>query len=136
VARRRSLHVQPGQGEGVRRQSRARRQLPAAGPRHRGSLSVSYANPRFVTLSANATLFGRQFDDDQNIRTQPGETEPGLPAFGLVELSALRAIGRNLDVFLGVQNLFDQEYIVQLAPTTIGTPRLVHAGVRVRFAAR
>ena len=79
---------------------------------------------------------GRQFDDDQNIRTQPGESEPGLPAYGLIELSALRSLGRNFDLFIGVQNLFDQEYVVQLQPTTIGTPRLVHAGVRVKFAGR
>ncbi len=48
----------------------------------------------------------------------------------------LRAIGRNLDVFFGVQNLFDEEYIVQLLPTTIGSPRLVNGGIRVRFAGR
>jgi outer membrane receptor protein involved in Fe transport len=39
-------------------------------------------------------------------------------------------------VFFGVQNLFDEEYYVGLGPTTIGTPRLVNGGVRVRFAAR
>jgi hypothetical protein len=33
-----------------------------------------------------------------------------------------------------VQNLFDEEYIVGTLPTTIGSPRLVHGGVRVRFA--
>ena len=43
---------------------------------------------------------------------------------------------RNFDVFLGAQNLLDEEYIVGTLPTTIGSPRLVHAGVRVRFAGR
>ena len=69
-------------------------------------------------------------------RTKPGETEPGLPSYGTVELSALREIGRNFDVFFGVQNLFDEEYYVGFAPTTIGTPRLVNGGIRVRWSGR
>ena len=66
----------------------------------------------------------------------PGETEPGLPAYGVLEFSALRSIGRNLDLFLGVQNALDQQYIVQLLPTTTGSPRLVNGGVRVRWSGR
>jgi outer membrane receptor protein involved in Fe transport len=105
-------------------------------PKHRGSVSVAYSNPRTVTASVTAFFYGRQFDDDQNLRTKPGASEPGLPAYGTVELSALREIGRNLDVFFGVQNLFDKEYYVGFSPTTIGTPRLVNGGIRVRWAGR
>jgi outer membrane receptor protein involved in Fe transport len=105
-------------------------------PKHRGSVSVSYANPRYVNIAVAGTFYGRQFDDDQNARIKPGETEPGLPAYGLVDLSASREIGRNLEVFFGVQNMFDQEYYVQLLPTTIGSPRLVNGGVRVRWSGR
>jgi outer membrane receptor protein involved in Fe transport len=105
-------------------------------PKHRGTVSVTYANPRLLTFAVAGTFYGRQFDDDQNARIKPGETEPGLPAYGLVDLSASREIGRNLQVFFGVQNLFDQEYYVQLLPTTIGSPRLVNGGVRVRWSGR
>jgi outer membrane receptor protein involved in Fe transport len=105
-------------------------------PKHRGSVNASYSNPRYVTLAASAMFFGRQFDDDLNVRTKPGETEPGLPAYGILDFSASREIGRNLDVFFGVQNLLDEEYYVQLLPTTIGSPRLVHGGVRVRWSGR
>jgi iron complex outermembrane receptor protein len=105
-------------------------------PKHRGSVSVSYANPRFVTLALAGTFFGRQFDDDLNVRVKPGESEPGLPAYGIVDFSASRELGRNLEVFFGVQNLLDQEYTVQLLPTTIGSPRLVNGGVRVRWSGR
>ncbi len=105
-------------------------------PTHRGSVSAAYLNPRYVTVSVSAMLFGRQFDDDLNVRVKPGETEPGLPGYGAVELTASRAIGRNLDVFFGVQNLFDTEYYVGLLPTTIGSPRLVNGGIRVRFSGR
>jgi outer membrane receptor protein involved in Fe transport len=105
-------------------------------PKHRGTVSVAYANPRLFTFVVAGSFYGRQFDDDQNARIKPGETEPGLPAYGLVDLSASREIGRNLQVFFGVQNLFDQEYYVQLLPTTIGSPRLVNGGVRVRWTGR
>ena len=66
----------------------------------------------------------------------PGETEPGLPAYAAMEFSLLRSIGRNLDLFFGVQNLFDEQYIVQLLPTTTGSPRLVNGGVRLRWSGR
>jgi outer membrane receptor protein involved in Fe transport len=103
-------------------------------PKHRGSVSLAYSNPRYVNISVSAMFFGRQFDDDLNTRTKPGETEPGLPPYGVMELSALRAIGRHLDVFFGVQNLFDQEYYVQFQPTTTGSPRMINGGFRVRFS--
>jgi len=105
-------------------------------PKHRGTVSVAYANPRLLNVAVAGSVYGRQFDDDQNARIKPGETEPGLPAYGLVDFSASRDIGRNLQVFFGVQNLFDQEYYVQLLPTTIGSPRLVNGGVRVRWSGR
>jgi hypothetical protein len=47
-----------------------------------------------------------------------------------------RAITRNVDVFFGVQNMFDTVYNVATLPTTIGSPRLVNGGVRVRVSGR
>ena len=90
-------------------------------PKNRGSLSVSYGNPRFADVTMSALFVGHQFDDDQNVKAKTGE-EPGLPAYGVVDLSVLRALGRNLDVFVTVQNMFDKEYWVQLVPTTIAAP--------------
>jgi iron complex outermembrane receptor protein len=105
-------------------------------PDNRGSITFAYSNDRVATLAVSAMFFGRQFNEDLNTGTVPGRSEPGLPAYGTLEFSASRAIGRNLDVFFGVQNLFDEEYYVGLSPTTIGSPRLVNGGVRVRFAGR
>jgi outer membrane receptor protein involved in Fe transport len=105
-------------------------------PKHRGSVGLAYANPRYLNVALNSTFFGRQYDDDLNQRTKPGETEPGLPPYGLLDLSASRAFGRNLEVFFGVQNIFDTEYYVMLLPTTTGSPRLAHGGVRIRFNGR
>jgi hypothetical protein len=49
---------------------------------------------------------------------------------------AWREIGRNLQVFVGTQNLLNTQYFVQTNPSTIGTPRLVNGGVRIRFAGK
>ena len=105
-------------------------------PRHRGSVEISYSDPRYATLVVQVQGIGRQFDDDENIRVVPGETEPGLPAYGLASLSLSREIGRTLEVFASVQNLFEQEYFVGTLPTTVGSPRLVHVGVRVRWSGK
>jgi outer membrane receptor protein involved in Fe transport len=105
-------------------------------PKHRGSVQVAYVNPRYVTVVAGVEAVGRQFDDDQNSRVVPGYSEPGLPAYALVGVTATRALGRNVEVFFGVQNLFDQAYYVGTLPTTTGTPRFASGGLRVRFAAQ
>jgi outer membrane receptor protein involved in Fe transport len=102
-------------------------------PEHRGSVQLAYVNPRWLTAALGIQYVGRQFDDDANARAVPGESDPGLPGYALVDFTASRALVRNFDVFLGIQNAFDQEYIVGTLPTTIGSPRLVHGGVRVRF---
>jgi outer membrane receptor protein involved in Fe transport len=106
-------------------------------PKHRGSFQVLYVNPALVSLGVGVQVLGRQFDDDLNTRVVPGESEPGLPGYTIVDLTASRSLVRNnLEAFFGVQNLFDQQYIVGTLPTTIGSPRLVHGGVRVRWAGR
>jgi outer membrane receptor protein involved in Fe transport len=66
----------------------------------------------------------------------PGFSQPGLPKYALVDFTASRAMGRNLEVFFGVQNLFNREYFVGTLPTTIGSPRLVNGGFRLRFIGR
>jgi outer membrane receptor protein involved in Fe transport len=61
--------------------------------------------------------------------------EPG-PAGILLDFTASRSLGRGVDVFFGVQNLLDEEFYVQTNPTTIGAPRQLQGGIRVRFAGR
>jgi len=99
-------------------------------PMHRGSVQVEYANPRVVNVGFGLQAIGPQFDDDQNTPSRV------LPGFAVLSLSASRRVSRNLELFAGVQNLTDREYFVGTLPTTIGTPRLINGGVRVRFAPR
>lgn len=115
-------------------------------PRHRGSFQITYSEPRFATLAVQMQFVGLQYDDDQNVRGVPSNGctvatfaacgNPGLPGYTIVDLTALRTLGRNLEVFFGVQNLGNSVYYVQTYPTTMGTPRLINGGVRIRFSGR
>ena len=96
-------------------------------PTHRGSLRMVYSNPRYLTVAAGVQFVGAQFDDDQNTATRE------LPKYAAADLVASRAFGRTFEVFLGVQNLFDAEYFVGTLPTTVGSPRMVSAGFRLRL---
>ena len=56
---------------------------------------------------------------------------PGLPGYVVADLTASRAIERNVELSVGVQKLFDDVYYVGTLPTTIGSPRLLNGGVRL-----
>jgi iron complex outermembrane receptor protein len=112
-------------------------------PQNRGSVQIAYANPKYINAAIGIQVYGLQYDDDQNMRAvlAPALAEagystigPGLPGYTTVDITASRTVSRNLDVFFGVQNLFNKEYFVGTLPDTIGTPRLVNGGVRVRFS--
>ncbi len=115
-------------------------------PKHRGSVQVAYSNPKYVNVALGVQLVGAQFNDDLNVNFIPvatltaagydDSTPAGLPGYAVVDLTASRDIGPNLQVFVGAQNLFDKIYFVQTNPSTIGTPRLVNVGVRIRFAGK
>ena len=105
-------------------------------PKHRASFELTFMHPRYITVSIENQFVGQQFDDDQNIaRILPGVPDKaaiGLPAYNVTNLTASRTINRQLSVFVGVQNLFGTVYYAGTNPTTIGTPRLVNGGVRLR----
>ena len=112
-------------------------------PQHRGSIQFAYTDPRYVNLALGLQMAGKQYDDDLNARGVPANgcavqsqscANPGLPGFTLLDFTASRSLGRGVDVFFGVQNMLDEEFYVQTNPTTIGAPRLLQGGMRVRFA--
>ena len=105
-------------------------------PKHRVSFQVAYTNPKYFNLAIDNQFVGHQFDDDLNnaaiLPDVSDKTEIGLPAYNVTNFTASRTINRNVDVFVGVQNLFGVTYYVGTNPTTIGTPRLVNGGIRLR----
>ena len=115
-------------------------------PTNRGSVRVVYSHPRYVTAAVGVQTVGRQFEDDQNARVvpaaalrdggYPASTEPGLPKFTLVDFLVSRALGANIDVFFGIQNLFDRQYFAFTQATTVGSPRLVNGGIRIRVSGK
>jgi iron complex outermembrane receptor protein len=115
-------------------------------PRHRGSIQVAYADSKYAAIALGIQFMGLQYNDDQNVNFIPEATlteagydvsaGPGLPGYATVDLTASRDVGRSLQLFFGIQNLFDRVYFVQTNPSTTGTPRLVNGGVRLRFGGR
>ena len=83
-----------------------------------------------LSVAASVQFLGAQFDEDQNLSARR------LPAYTLVDLTASRAVGRTAELFVGVQNLLNAEYFVGTLPTTVGAPRFVSAGFRLRFNGR
>jgi outer membrane receptor protein involved in Fe transport len=115
-------------------------------PEHRGTLQVTYSNPKIATIALAMQAISLQYNDDQNVNFIPPATlaeagydttiGAGLPGYTSWDLTATRDVIRNLQVFFGMQNMFNQVSFVQTNPSTTGTPRLVNVGVRVRFTGR
>jgi len=92
-------------------------------PRAQGAVGVRVAAPAGVLATAQFRFTGSQFDDDQNAFL--------LGRAKVLDVFASRRLRRGVDVFVAVENLFDDEYDVGRTPIrTIGLPRTVRAGVR------
>jgi outer membrane receptor protein involved in Fe transport len=123
-ARVRSFPEDPGL-EGLR--------LPQV-PRHQVTLQARYAAPARGGASASESRWrlGLQarwssaaWEDDRNQL----ELGPGLQ----IDLFASRRIGKGLEAFAAAENVLDAEIVVARTPVpSLGAPRLLRAGVRVR----
>jgi outer membrane receptor protein involved in Fe transport len=97
-------------------------------PDHVVTLAVHWADPAWFDASVLVRRVGRQFEDDQN--TLP------LGAFTTVDARISRQLGRNVRMYVAVENLLDETYAVARTSegvVSIGTPRMVHGGVRLGF---
>jgi outer membrane receptor protein involved in Fe transport len=105
-------------------------------PKNRASFQLTYMNPRLVNVAVENQFVGHQFDDDLNVAAIfpgiPDKRVVGLPKYSVTNFTVARTVTRNFDMFFGVQNLFGVTYYVGTNPTTIGTPRLVNVGVRLK----
>jgi iron complex outermembrane receptor protein len=92
-------------------------------PRQQGSLGLTFAGPVEVLLAERWA--GRQFDDDLN--------QLPLRGYFVTDLSLRRPLGRRADLVLSAENLFGAEVVTGRSPVeTLGNPRLVQLGVKVR----
>jgi iron complex outermembrane recepter protein len=95
-------------------------------PRHQFTFQTLYSNPKYATAAVQFRAAGMQFDDDQN--------RLPLGSFAVIDLMAARPIKRNFELFIAVQNLFNERFAVARTPLeTLGMPRMVRGGVRVRL---
>ncbi len=94
-------------------------------PEHQLTLGLVYDNPRLLGSRLQTRYVSSQFEDDLNSRE--------LDDYMVVDLSFWKKIRANLDLFLGVENLFDETFEAGKSAdglVTIGSPLRVHLGVR------
>lgn len=71
---------------------------------------------------------GEQFDDDLN--------QLPLEDYFVVDATISRRVDDNIEIFLAVENLFDNVYPVRTNPNSIGTPLLIQGGIRFKMQGR
>lgn len=94
-------------------------------PRHSVAQVLGY-DAKWWSGNVVGRYVGRQFDDDLNQFVLPGFFTADL-------MLRVRAI-RSIEPYIAAENLFDRDYYVGRTPTpTLGSPRLVRAGLRFRI---
>jgi len=99
-------------------------------PRNRGSVQVAYTSATLATITFDVQGIGAQFDDDLNTPSRL------MPSYTTADVTISRTVARHYEVFVGAENLFNRTYVVATLPTTIGSPRLITAGVRIGLGGR
>ena len=97
-------------------------------PRNRFTMGATYDNPEAVTVAVHGRYVGQQFDDDLN--------QLPLEHYFVVDATISRRMGEGAEIFLAVENLFNNDYPVRTNPDTIGTPVLIQGGVRFQLQGR
>lgn len=87
---------------------------------------AAYSHPRLVDLSVQGRFVDDRFDDDRNTRP--------VDEFFVVDLRVGRRVTPVLDLFVAVENLFDERIEISSSSlaTNLGSPRLARLGLRYR----
>ncbi|HSR69766.1 MAG TPA: TonB-dependent receptor [Acidobacteriota bacterium] len=98
--------------------------LPQA-PLHQASLGLFRQTPAWKG-GIEVRYLSSQFNDDLN--------SVRLGGYALVDLSASLPLGESWEMFAAAENLLDRRYAFDATPLErLGTPRLVHGGLRWRL---
>ena len=93
-------------------------------PLQRGAARITFDSPRFATINALFRYEG------------PNHALGGarMGPYGVLDLDARREIGRGVDAFAGIENLFDRQYTVNYQGTleSLGLPRTIRGGMSLR----
>lgn len=94
----------------------------AQDPRHRATATLTFDDPSIAMVTAQVRYLGDQYEDDLNTLPMAG--------FTLVDAIAARRLTHGLSVFVAVENLLDERYLVGRAGVdTIGAPRMIQVGL-------
>lgn len=94
--------------------------------RHQLTFQMRYANPKLLTVGLQGRLSSAQFDDDQN--------RFPLKRYFTLDAFASRRVAHSVDVFVAIENLFNQRYQIGRTPvTTLGPPILWRVGLRLHL---
>lgn len=94
-------------------------------PRHQGTLQVEYRRDG-TAAAIQARAGGAQFEDDEN--------RLGLRAFWTADVFCSRILARGIEPYIAVENVLNRSIEVGRTPvTTLGAPREVRLGVKVRL---
>jgi outer membrane receptor protein involved in Fe transport len=97
-------------------------------PKIQGGMSLTWADPRFLTAAMQMRFSGEQYDDDLNTEAFI------LGSYAVWDASASRAIVRGLNAFVAVENITDKEFDTARTPLrSIGWPRTFRFGARVTW---
>lgn len=97
-------------------------------PKVQGAVSITWAEPKLVTIGTQIRFSGSQFDDDLNT---PAFV---LKRYAVWDATVSRAIVRGINAFLAVENITDMDYDTARTPLrSIGWPRTYRAGARVTW---
>ena len=92
--------------------------------KHQGSVGMGYDGS--FQFTAELRLVGNAFDDDLNQRE--------LPRYALFDLSLRVPVSPKFAVYVSIENLFNEEYVVRTEPIDrLGTPRFAHGGIELRL---
>ena len=96
--------------------------------RHQATFQARYSKDP-LTVSVQSRVSDGQFDDDQN--------RLGLGGYLLLDVFVARRVSRTVEIFAAVENVLDRRYEVgRTGVTTLGSPRLMRAGLRLNLEAR
>ncbi len=99
------------------------------------TFEARYDNPRLLTFTVGGRLVGKQFDTNL----------VPMGSFFVLDAFASRKIGLGAEVFAGVENLFNEQYVstaetfsngtsgTPVSPPQIGLPIVARIGIRIHF---
>jgi hypothetical protein len=95
-------------------------------PRNMATTQVRFTRPRAGLLSIQGRMSGHEFDDDLNNLL--------LRSYFRLDAFSEHRVNQRVVVFASGENLLDRTIQVGRTPLlTLGTPRIVHVGVRLAF---